>query len=432
MAFSRKKAPPFKSAAGKCLFIICYVSLPFIISVTRQSHPFRILFSFYAVSLFICFYLLKSYFNQKERLDYQSQEANEQINIINNENEKELKSYVALQAQIIRYNSLKKIVEEINQNLVLDSTAEQLINASFSLISANHGVGLLYRIDNQTQKLILFKTKQEDKKLIIKAKEGDMFDNWVLRHAVSLIIEDVKKDFRFDPEKLKAQDLRPVASLISSPFISENRFLGILRLDNKDRNFYSQDDLRFLVRICDLGAVALENSELFAKTQELAIHDELTAFYTKGYFLKHLQEECEKSVRRNSIFSLLMLDIDFFKNYNDKFGHTAGDIVLRKISQLIRDTLKDVNGFASRFGGEEFCIILPGMDKEGSYAIAKRICGQIAKEKIILRRQETSVTVSIGLSNFPVDAENPEELINKADRGMYEAKKKGRNQVCCI
>jgi diguanylate cyclase (GGDEF)-like protein len=389
-------------------------------------------FFFYLINALSIFFLLKRNSNRKFQLEYQIQDLEEKSNILNDENRRELENQAALQAKIKRYNSLKNIVEEVNRNLNVDFIADYLASVTFSLISSNQGVCNLYLVDNQTQKLSLFKTKKEDKKLIIKAKEGDAFDVWVLRHAAALFIEDIKKDFRFDLEKLKFQDLRPFSSLISSALITDHAFLGILRLDNPKPHFYSQDDLRFLVKICDLGAVALENSRLFQETQDLAIHDGLTSLYTKGYFLERLKEECIRGVRQRLVFSLLMLDIDFFKNYNDKFGHTAGDIVLRKLSRSISEYLKELNPLVSRFGGEEFCVILEGLDKKKASGIAEVLRKRIEKEKIILRRQETNITVSIGVAAFPGDGTEGVELIQKADSAMYEAKQKGRNRVCCV
>jgi diguanylate cyclase (GGDEF)-like protein len=244
------------------------------------------------------------------------------------------------------------------------------------------------------------------------------------------LVEDIKKDFRFDLEKLKNQDLRPFSSLISSSLISEHRFLGILRLDNPQPNFYSQDDVRLLLKICDLGAVALENSQLFEDTQDLAIHDALTSIYTKGYFFQRLKEECKRGIRQHTAFSLLMLDIDFFKEYNDKFGHTTGDIVLKSLTANITESLKDLNPIVGRFGGEEFCVLLEGIDKKKAFKVACALCERIEKKKIILRRIETNITVSIGIATFPSDATDEVELIQKADAALYEAKQKGRNQVC--
>ncbi len=392
----------------------------------------KILIILFIINAAAIYYLLNRYFKKKQRLNIQIQDLQEKINILNSENRQESKNKIGLEEKIKRYKSLREIVEEIDQNLDLEYTGDALAAIAFSFIANNKGTCILYLINNHTQRPNLFKTKKEDNGLVIKAKEGDIFDLWVLRHANPLLIEDIKKDFRFDLEKIEKQHVRPISSLISSPLISEHKFLGILRIDNSSPGVYSQDDLRFLTTICDLGAVALENAELFQRTKDLAIHDELTCLYTKGYFLDRLKEECNRGLRQDIIFSLLMLDIDYFKNYNDKFGHTSGDIVLRNLSRTITDFLKKLDPMISRFGGEEFCIILPSQNKNRAYRIADELRVRIEKAKIILRKQETHVTVSIGVASFPEDASDAEELISKADKAMYEAKQKGRNQVCCI
>ncbi|MBU1869577.1 MAG: sensor domain-containing diguanylate cyclase [Candidatus Omnitrophica bacterium] len=413
------------------LLFLLYLILPVYLCRKASFHPILTVIIFYILAILFASYLYSRYSRKKNYIQYQAQNLQEKINILNEENSRENKSVLALQAKISRYNSLKKIIEEINENLGTDSVSESLTEISFSVISNNQGVCNLYLVDSLTQKLTLFKTRKEDKKLIIKAKEGDIFDLWVLRHNTPLLIEDIKKDFRFDLERLRGEELRPVSSLVSAPFISEFKFLGILRLDNSQTNFFSQDDLRFLMTISDIGAVALENSELFQKTQELAIHDGLTALFTKSYFLERLREELKRSARLDSVFSLLMLDIDYFKDYNDKFGHTAGDIVLKKLSQTITEFLKDYNAILSRFGGEEFCVIIPGLNREDALGLASRLRERIEKERMVLRRQETSVTVSIGLASFPRDGVSEDQLISKSDKAMYEAKQKGRNRVCC-
>lgn len=414
------------------LFPFLYILLPVFLAARSKNPSFKSLFLFFLVNIIIVAYLFKRNSDKKYYLDYQMQGIQEKLNLLNDDNLKEHQNSSALKEKIVRYNSLKEIIEEINQNLDLEAVADSLAKIVFSVISNNKGVCVLYLVDAQTQKLALFKTKKEDKNLIIRAKEGDIFDLWVTRHASPLLIEDIKRDFRFDLERLKEQEERRVASLISSPFISEDRFLGILRLDNQKPHFYSQEDLRFLVTVCDLGAVAIENSQLFKYTQDLAIHDALTSLYTKGFFLDRLKEEFKRSSRKSTTFSLLMLDIDLFKNYNDKFGHTAGDIVLKKLSQIINESLSELSPIVSRFGGEEYCIILLGMDKRSAFEIACKLRERVEKEKIILRRQETNITVSIGVAAFPEDAASEDELIQKADKAMYTAKQKGRNKVCCI
>lgn len=429
-----KKLLPLKITAYVFLFLALFIILPVSFSLkTNRVYSPKILFLFYLANILIVFFAIKKNSDRKYYLKYQVQDLQEKINILNEQISGEIRNKFALKEKIRRYDSLKKIIEEINQNLALESVAEHLSSIAFSLVANSKGICILYLVDNLTNStLSIFKTKKEDKKLVVKAKEGDIFDTWVLMHTSPLLVENIKKDFRFDLEKLKTQDVRPISSLISTPLISEHRFMGVLRLDHPDPYFYGQDDLRLLVAIGDLGAIALENGELFKKMQSLAIHDELTSLYTKGYFLERLKEEYKRSMRQNRPLSVLMLDIDYFKNYNDKFGHTAGDIVLRALSQKIIDSLAPYSAIISRFGGEEFCLILTGLNKEKVGAIAEDLRARIEKMKIILRRQETSVSVSIGIASVPDDVSDEDELIIKADKAMYEAKQKGRNRVCGI
>ncbi len=387
------------------------------------------IFLFYISCFAIVFFLLKDFFSKKYGLEYKVDELKEKINILLNQESQEKENTLALKTKIERYNSLKQIIEEISKDLDLESVADSLTGIASSVICNKKCVALLYLLDLKNGNLTLFKTRKADERLIIKAKEGDIFDQWVMKHLNPLVIEDIKKDFRFDTQRSKSNILRTVSSLVSAPFLSEQRFLGLLRLDSQHPNYFKQDDLRLLVTICDIGAVALENSELFKKTQDLAIHDSLTQLYTRGYFLERLKEECKRSLRMASEFSLLMVDIDHFKNYNDQYGHTAGDIVLQKISSCILNTLKNINSIASRLGGEEFCIILDNIDKKKAVNIANEIRENIQKEELVLRRHETHVTVSIGVANFPADAIEEHELMLKADKSMYEAKQKGRNKV---
>ena len=389
----------------------------------------KVFFLFLLANLLVIFYQLRSYFNKKNILKLKIGDLHEKINILSDENSRDLKTHFALQEKINRYKSLKSVIEKINQSLDNDFLAHALIDEVFFLVAKSRGTVLLYLVDEVSHKPVLFKSRKTDERSIIKAKEGDVFDFWVLRHASPLLVEDISKDFRFDLGKLKTQDSRPVCSLISAPLISQHRLLGIIRIDNFQSGVYSQDDLRLLSAISDLGAVALENAELFRKSKELAIHDALTGLYTKGYFLERLKDEGKRVTRSHSALSLLMLDIDFFKKYNDKFGHTAGDIVLKKLALLMADELKDYNPLIGRFGGEEFCILLDRIEKAQALRIASKLCKKISQAKIILRRQETTFNASIGVATLFDDASSEDELIFKADKALLAAKQQGRNRV---
>lgn len=423
---------PLKIAIRTIFFLFLYLFLPVYLLLGSNALVPRQIFFFYLFNSLVLIYSFQRNARRKNELAWRTQNLQEEFNLAEAEQSAQRQRNLALSAKKLRYSSLKRIIEEISRSLNIESVIAHLTRIAFSVIANNKGVCLLYLVDREQQKLIIFKARKEDQKLIIKAKEGDVFDNWVLKRANPLMIENIKNDFRFDLEKLKDQDDRPFSSLIAAPFISKDNFLGILRLDHPDPAFYTQEDLRYLAALCDLGAVALENAQLFERTEALAIHDELTSLYTKGYFLECLQEEVKKALSQKRVFSLLMLDIDFFKEYNDKFGHKSGDIVLKNLSRRIETFLEKMDFIAGRFGGEEFAVILKGVDRKKAQAAAFQLRKDIAKERLTLRRQETKVTVSVGIAAFPEDAADAEELLRKADKAMYQAKEKGRNRVCCI
>ncbi len=371
-------------------------------------------------------------FNKRsEQIRFKIRRCQEELNLLTDENLKLSRNNSSLEEKISRYNNLKNIIEKINQDLGLDYIVETLVDIVFSLIGQNKGTCLLYLVDQSRPKLNLLAARKEKEQSVIKDKEGDIFDSWVVKHTSPLLVEDSHKDFRFDSQKLKGADKRQVGSLMSVPLISENKFLGILRLDNQGTQAYSQEDLRLLAVISDIAAVAIENSEFFEKIRDLAIHDSLTGLFAKNYFLERLKEECLVSRRQKTALSLLMLDVDLFKNYNDKFGHASGDIVLKRMSALIEEFLVSQNYLACRFGGEEFCILLMDKGEDQAMGVAGSLRKAIETARVTFRRQETKITVSIGVAAFSPEMSGEDEFIRKADAAMYAAKEAGRNQVKC-
>lgn len=414
------------------LLILPAALLPISSFLLHQKINPAVFLVFICANVFILFYFLKTFSRRSLLIHSQIERCTEQINILKAENEKNRQFAQALKFKITRYDNLKKVIEDLNRSLKLDTVIPVLTSVVYSLISNNSGCALFYLVNNQYQKLDLVYSIKDDSGLVVLAKEGDIFDQWVLRHSSQLIIEDLRNDFRFDLEALPDQEARPVLSLISSQLVSHNSLLGLLRLESKKSGAFNQDDLRFLSLVADLGAAAVENSLLFQKEQDLAIHDGLTSLFTKPHFITRLKDEARRFLRLDQHLSLMMIDIDFFKQYNDKFGHTAGDIVLKKIGRLLKNALKEFNPLLCRFGGEEFLVMLPGVNKQRALGIAEDLRRRIQEESIVLRRQDTHVTVSIGLACLPFDTKDEDELIQKADKAMYSAKRKGRNRVCSI
>jgi len=411
------------------LFFILYLSLPLYLIIKNKAGAL-LFFIFLGISCLIYLYFLQNYISKKRAILVEIESTQEQINNLNYKinQSKELKPRLSL--RLTRYKQLRSIAEKINSELTSDYVINTLADVAFSMITDRKGIVCLYLIDPSEHKLQLATTRKPDESLVIKEKEGDIFDYWVVKHAQPLFIEDISKDFRFDIERLGLQETRKISSLIAAPLASEEKILGVLRLESTTPNCYTQDDLVFLSTLSDLGAIAIENAQLYARTKELALRDSLTSLYTRTYFMERLNEELQRTIRSGSSLSLLMLDIDHFKNYNDTYGHIAGDIILKTLGLILVDFFEKKNGIAARYGGEEFVVLLPDIKMKEALDLAEELRLTIANRKVILRRKETAVTVSIGVSTFSKDILDGQALIAKADSALYEAKQKGRNRVC--
>lgn len=176
-------------------------------------------------------------------------------------------------------------------------------------------------------------------------------------------------------------------------------------------------------------ALGLKRVSLFKMVQETAITDTLTNAFTRRYFFERFAEEIERSKKFQYKFSLLMLDVDFFKEHNDRFGHLVGDIILKELSGVIKENIRQIDLLA-RFGGEEFVIILPETDKKGAFLVAERIRQAVANKSIKAYDEDLKLTLSAGISAYPADGKTQNALLEKADQALYRAKNAGRNQTC--
>ena len=363
-------------------------------------------------------------------MSLQDEEIQGNVNLLLEKNKRSKLANYALEEQIKRYNSLERLIQGLNLTLSQEETAAFLTSEAFRLISKNRGTCVLYTLDANKERLAIVSTRKENPDEIIKFKQGDIFDNWVLRKNQPLIIEDTRKDFRFDLERIKSDESRFFRSLISCPLVSGEKIIGAIRLDNPTEGFFSSEDLRLLRTISDLGAVAIENAQLYNKTEELAIRDGLTGLYLRRYLLERMDIEMIRASKESEDLSVLMIDIDNFKKYNDKFGHVAGDIVLKSMARVLSETFNIAGNVIARYGGEEFIVLLPNTSKDKAKVLAEELRKKIKNKKIVLRKKSTQITVSIGVVAFPEDAKMKEELIQRADSALYKAKSKGRNLVC--
>jgi two-component system cell cycle response regulator len=169
----------------------------------------------------------------------------------------------------------------------------------------------------------------------------------------------------------------------------------------------------------------------YEKALSSAIVDSLTGVYNHGYFKKFMGIEIKRSLRQRYPVSLIMLDIDDFKAYNDRLGHTVGDRILKDVGAVIRDVIREVD-LTARYGGDEFAVILPYSDKAGAVKVARRIQETVSSFDFIkdgLAGEIKDLTLSIGVAEFPSDSDSESDLIEKADSMLYKAKNQGKNQI---
>ena len=223
-----------------------------------------------------------------------------------------------------------------------------------------------------------------------------------------------------------------VRAVMAVPMIARGITRGVLVAESVAPDAYSERDLQLLSIVARSAVLALENAELHKQTEELTIIDELTETFNYRYFQRKLIEERRRAARYHLPLSIIMVDIDWFKRFNDTYGHEAGNVVLKSLSQVIKSCIRDVDIFA-RYGGEEFVVILPQTNLDSARVIGERIREQVEANDIDIPVLGVKrITVSVGVSSYPENGKPEDELVSIADKALYRAKDEGRNLVCTL
>ncbi len=197
--------------------------------------------------------------------------------------------------------------------------------------------------------------------------------------------------------------------------------LGVSGVSDEDKDKFNILGQQFLL--------GFKRAYFYEKIQELAITDTLTQAFSRKYCFERLQEELERSRKMKYQFSLLMVDIDNFKDINDHYGHLVGDAILREISKAIRDNSRQID-LVGRYGGEEFLIILTETDSSKAKFAAERIREAVRNKRVNVYDEAINVSISVGISTFRNDAKDAKTMIDRADKALYRAKDSGRDKVC--
>lgn len=277
----------------------------------------------------------------------------------------------------------------------------------------------------KTEASAVYLIKPDGTRLFLSSEEGLTEDlmSVLFSQPPERIIESqntiIKNDLSFD------RDGKRLKNLLALPLRSTTELGCLLILFNKDSDFTAEDeDSLFNFAFQSFYIISLQN-----KLAMLATTDGLTGLYNHRTFQTRLSEELLRAERYNKSIILLLLDIDHFKRFNDTYGHQTGDEVLKTIAKIIKGNTRKVD-FPARYGGEEFAVILPESDCDHAMIVAERIRASVMDYPFYLNDgSRIQITVSIGISCFPKDAIQKEDLIKKADTALYHAKNRGRNRV---
>ena len=214
-------------------------------------------------------------------------------------------------------------------------------------------------------------------------------------------------------------------AVLCLPITYGESLLGVLNVESRNENAFAPQDVLILNTLADLLATALHNSFVFQKLQQQSITDGLTGIKTRRFFWEALSSEWKRASRSGRPFSVVLIDLDKFKEVNDSLGHLEGDLVLARVGRLLEQKCRQSNVVA-RYGGDEFIILMPETGIDQSQVLAERLRLWLATDPML---EEHQITGSFGVASFPVHGFSPEDIIRIADAGMYISKHAGGNQV---
>ena len=263
----------------------------------------------------------------------------------------------------------------------------------------------------------------------VRLKPGEGIAGWVVQHGEPLIVPNVGQDERF-ASHLDGLTKVETNSVVCVPVRGRDRILGVIELINYVAELkLDEDDLFRLQALADYAAIAIENARYVQRIQELTITDDCTKLYNSRYLHAVLDAEVYRSSRYQYEFSVIFIDLDYFKKVNDVHGHLVGSKLLAQLGQVIKGRLRLID-FAFRYGGDEFVVLLPQTPKQSAINVARRIHQLIGRHTFLSDEGlNLKVTASLGVACFPDDAQTKEQIIRLADEAMYLVKKNERNSI---
>jgi diguanylate cyclase (GGDEF)-like protein len=304
---------------------------------------------------------------------------------------------------------------------------EIILDKAIEALSAERGSLMIYNEQIDKLEVRVVRGFHGEVKSYTKFSPGEGIAGKVFTSKQPLMVNYGENDPMFKKSNIPDRKTT-INCMLCVPIKSKDHVLGVINIINKissKENYFNVNDMELLEAISSHAAVTLENARLY----EQSITDGMTKLYIHRYFQLRLDEEINRANRYNGPLSLIMFDIYHFKTFNDTYGHQTGDLVLKEVAKVIKNTIRKDVDIAARYGGEEFAVIVPETPATQAFNLAERLRKNVAALELPgPGGQVLSVTISLGISEYPCHSDNKMGLIKAADMALYYSKENGRNQ----
>lgn len=334
--------------------------------------------------------------------------------------------FKSLQRHVEELTIFNEITAAINSDLDINTLLDMVLGVLIKMLNAFAGFIIIMRENRETLFFIFHGLDEKKIEALLRGKDKDGMIS-------KSLISSTEKLLFFNPEDASSQekDLFNYDNqarylwFSRSLFVRKENMIGIVGLCKNIKETLSDEDINLFLTLTSQLITIVLNARLY----ELSITDGLTNLFVHTYFEQRLREELSRARRYSSSVSVIMMDIDRFKELNDSLGHQMGNVVLKRLASIIKFSVRKNEDIPSRWGGDEFAIILPETGRDGAFVLAERIRRNMENFSFSQEHKERKVSISAGISSFPSDSLEEKDLIEQADTALYQAKKAGGNKV---
>jgi len=313
---------------------------------------------------------------------------------------------------------LLKIGSTVGQTLNLKNIVENFLDSLSGMLNDRPAAFFLLPAGSQELEMISQRGFSEEfVRRMSRIKVGKGFIGRVALTGLSFVLNPTYYDPRFDPAILEKDNLWSICSV---PVFARDQIRGVICVGSRTQRQSLEEDAQLFELIASQIGIAIDNALLYEKTVEMAFTDGLTGLYNRRYLLEEFEREISRASRDRSTVSCISMDINNLKIMNDRFGHNQGDCLIKAFAEVIRKVCRKTD-IAARMGGDEFVLLSPDCDQIGP--VSRRIIGETNCTVLQIKGQPFKLSVSLGSASFPLDGTTAEEVLAKADKAMYAAKK---------